>query len=101
MLKQKDMQIRLLEQKIESLTNQASPDAEKEDTMKNVVAFLRLNKDQRAMRKAGLVDDNGNLTEDGKTVLLNLLLEDKVTEMAQAARDYNKGDKDENKEKDS
>lgn len=56
--------------------------------MKNVLTFLKLNKNKKIMRKAGWVDDNGNLTDDGAEVLMNVLLEEKEESMAELAKEF-------------
>lgn len=40
------------------------------------------------MRKAGWVDDNGNATDDGAEVLLNVLLEIHEEKMTELATDF-------------
>lgn len=56
--------------------------------MKNVLTFLKLNKNKKIMRKAGWVDDNGNLTDDGAEVLMNVLLEEKEESIAELAKEF-------------
>jgi hypothetical protein len=67
--------------------------------LKNVVTYLKLNKNQRTLRKASIVDDNGNLTDTGKDVLLNLLLEDNEENLANKVREYLKEEIDEAEDK--
>lgn len=66
--------------------------------MKNILTFLKLSKNKKTLRKAGWVDDNGNLTDDGLEVLSNVLLEEHEVKMVQLARDYIKENDDESSE---
>jgi hypothetical protein len=58
--------------------------------IKSLVTYLKLNTKQRTLHKAGLVDENGNLTESGTDVLLNLVLEDYTDKMVALAKEYKK-----------
>lgn len=61
--------------------------------MKNVLTFLKLSKNKKVLRKAGWVDDNGNLTDDGMEVLGNVLLEAHEEQLVELAKDFIKENK--------
>lgn len=64
-------------------------------TMANkLMALVRLNKNQRKLAKAGVYDENGNLTPDGQEVLLNLLAKDKEAELVELVKDWKTDKKD-------
>lgn len=63
--------------------------------MKNVLTFLKLSKEKKVLRKAGWVDDNGNLTDDGMEVLANVLLEQHEEKLVELAKDFIKESKNE------
>lgn len=66
-----------------------------EENMSGIVTFLKLDKDQRELNKAGILDDSGILTEEGQEVLLNILIQSKEFKsiILEAAKEYNKGKK--------
>ena len=72
--------------------------------MKNVLSIINLYKDKnkRAMHKAGWLDDNGNLTETGKSVYLNYKIDNKedLQAMGELARTVVKEKVDESSEED-
>jgi hypothetical protein len=60
-------------------------------TMANkLLSTLRLNKDQRQLAKVGVYDENGNLTEDGKELLLNHLAAANEKELVELTKDLAK-----------
>lgn len=63
--------------------------------MRNVLTFLKLSKNKKILRKAGWVDDNGNLTDDGMEVLANVLLETHEAKLVDLAKDFIKENKNE------
>lgn len=67
----------------------------KANNMSGIVTFLKLDKDQRELNKAGILDDSGVLTEEGQEVLLNILIQSKEFKsiILEAAKEYNKGKK--------
>jgi hypothetical protein len=58
----------------------------------NIATFARLNKEQRQLAKAGIINDHGDLTIDGQTVVLEMLAkEEKVqTALITLAKEFNK-----------
>jgi hypothetical protein len=68
------------------------------EVMKNVLTFLKLSKNKKILRKAGWVDDNGNLTDDGMEVLGNVLLETYEDQLVDLAKDFIKENKNESSE---
>lgn len=66
--------------------------------MANVLAFLKLSKNQKILKKAGWVDENGNLTEEGFDVLGNIVLEKYESEFVELAKEFIKEQKDAVKE---
>ena len=66
--------------------------------MGNVLSFLKLSKNKKILRKAGWVDDDGNLTEIGFDVLGNIVLEKYESEFVELAKDFIKEQKDVSKE---
>lgn len=66
--------------------------------MANVLAFLKLSKNQKILKKAGWVDENGNLTEEGFDVLGNIVLEKYEAEFVELAKEFIKEQKDAVKE---
>lgn len=63
-----------------------------------LMALVRLNKNQRKLAKAGIYDENGNLTTDGQEVLLNLLAKDKEAELVDLVKDWKDTDKKKSKD---
>ncbi len=53
-----------------------------------LMAMVRLNKNQRKLAKVGIYDENGNLTEDGQEVLLNLICKEYETKLVELAKDW-------------
>lgn len=66
--------------------------------MGNVLAFLKLSKNQKVLKKAGWVDENGNLTDEGFDVLGNIVLEKYEAEFVELAKEFIKEQKDAVKE---
>ncbi len=58
-----------------------------------LLSVLRLNKNQRALAKAGVYDENGNLTDDGQELLLNLLAQKHEQELVDLTKDMEKAKK--------
>lgn len=57
-------------------------------TMANkLLAALKLNKTQRKLVKAGVYDSNGNLTEDGKELVLNYLAGENEAKLVDLTKD--------------
>jgi len=53
-----------------------------------LMAMVRLNKNQRKLAKVGVYDENGNLTEDGQEVLLNLVAKEYESKLIELAKDF-------------
>lgn len=69
-------------------------------TMANkLLSTLRLNKDQRQLAKVGVYDENGNLTEDGKELLLNHLASKHEVDLVELTKDLAKCKDKEDKDK--
>jgi hypothetical protein len=62
----------------------------------NITAYSKLSKDQRALKKVGLVDENGNPTENGRKTLVDMLFNDPETQakLVALAKEYKKDQKD-------
>ncbi len=66
----------------------------KEPSMANkLLALVKLDKSQRRLAKVGIYDENGNLTDDGQEVLLNMLAKDNESKLIDLVKDW-KDDKD-------
>lgn len=52
-----------------------------------LLAALKLNKTQRTLVKAGVYDSNGNLTEDGKELVLNYLAGENESKLVELTKD--------------
>lgn len=67
-------------------------------TMANkLMALVKLNKNQRKLAKAGIYDENGNLTVDGQEVLLNMLAKDHEDKLVELVKDFKTDKKDDDK----
>lgn len=64
-----------------------------------LLSTLRLNKDQRQLAKVGVYDENGNLTEDGKELLLNHLASKHEVDLVELTKDLAKCKDKEDKDK--
>lgn len=70
-------------------------------TMANkLMALVKLNKNQRKLAKAGIYDENGNLTSDGQEVVLNLIAKDKEAELVELVKDWKDDKKSSKKDED-
>lgn len=58
-----------------------------------LMALIKLNKNQRKLQKVGIYDENGNLTEDGKEVVMNLWARDNEDKLVELTRDWKTDDK--------
>lgn len=67
----------------------------KETTKMNIVTYAKLNKDQRVLYKVGVIDNGGNLTQDGREILLDMLASDKEIQakLVVLAKDFKKEQK--------
>lgn len=61
--------------------NKSTPKkAEKKSTMSTIrekIRYATLSKDERILRESGILSENGNITEQGRRVVLDILFEDK------------------------
>jgi hypothetical protein len=71
---------------------------ENQSMANKLMALVKLNKNQRKLAKAGIYDENGNLTPDGQEVVLNLIAKDKEAELVELVKDW-KTDKKETDDK--
>lgn len=67
----------------------------KEKKEMNIVTYAKLNKDQRTLYKAGVVDTDGHLTSNGRDVLLDMLAADSEIQgkLVAIAKEYKKDQK--------
>lgn len=67
----------------------------KENKEMNIVTYAKLNKDQRTLYKANIVDANGALTDSGRNVLLDMLANEPATQtkLAAMAKEFKKDQK--------
>ncbi len=59
--------------------------------MPDLISYIKLKKNKRLQRKAGIVGDNGNLTDLGKDIVINLLAdrdEKLQSELTQIAKEW-------------
>ncbi len=48
------------------------------ETIRQAIRYATLPKDERLLREEGILSDNGNLTEQGRRVLTDVLFADKA-----------------------
>jgi len=61
---------------------------ENQSMANKLMAMVRLNKNQRKLSKAGIYDENGNLTTDGQEVLLNLIAKEYEPKLVELVKDW-------------
>jgi hypothetical protein len=66
---------------------------EKQSMANKLMALVRLNKNQRKLTKVGIYDENGNLTDDGQEVLLNLVAKEYEPKLIELVKDWKDGKK--------
>lgn len=59
-----------------------------------LMSLIKLNKNQRKLEKAGIYDENGNLTRDGQEVILNLIAKDYEEKLVDLVKDWKECKKD-------
>lgn len=73
---------------------------EKTSMSNKLMALVKLNRNQRKLSKVGIYDENGNLTEDGQEVLLNLIAKEYEDKLIELAKDWKDSKKKKNCEED-
>lgn len=71
---------------------------ENESMANKLMSALKLNKDQRKLSKAGVYDENGNLTADGQELMLNWLAKKHEAELVVLVKDFTQDKKKKNED---